>query len=447
MSSYKVAIVGSGPSGFYAAEALFKSKFDISVDMFERLPTPFGLLRGGVAPDHQQMKSVAKAYSRIAENAQFQFYGNIEVGKDISIDELQKRYHAIVLAYGSESDKKLGIPGESLLGSHTATEFVGWYNGHPDYQDREFDLSQERVAIIGQGNVAIDVTRILAKTVAELSSSDISENALQLLSQSKVKEILLIGRRGPAQAAFTELEIKELGELEDADCSVDSNHFVLSDVDQVEIDDNPKVRKNVAVLESYVGTQSTKAKHIKVLFLRSPVELLGDDRVTGIRLEKNQLSGGVGAQKTKGTGEYEDIPVGMVFRSIGYRGLPIEGVPFNTEWGTVPHELGRVLEGETVVKGLYVTGWIKRGPTGVIGTNRGDSKETIASLIEDIDGLNIQIKDSIDILMNERGLRKVTYQDWKRIDSEEVRRGELSGKPREKFTNVSDIISYLNGDK
>lgn len=447
----RVAIVGAGPSGFYVADALFKAGIDVQVDCFDKLPTPFGLLRGGVAPDHQKMKSVGAYYERVAEkNAdRFNFFGNVKIGEDLHLDELHRFYNAIVFTYGAETDKKLGIPGEDLEGSHTATEFVAWYNGHPDYQDRNFDLSQENVYIIGQGNVAIDVTRILAKTPQELQDSDITKNAFDKLMHSKVKEIHLVGRRGPVQSAFTELEIKELGELDGADIVVNPDDLVLSDIDKAELElaTNSKARKNMAVLETLSQKPLMgKPKKIILHFYQSPVALEGKSHVDKIELEINSLSGEPGAQKAKGTGQKVIYPAGLVFRSVGYRGLSIPDVPFDENKGVIPNEKGRVIEGNTPVAGLYTSGWIKRGASGVLGTNKTDGSETVACLIEDIPTLpncNIPSTDEVKALLQERKVRWVSYDDWKKIDSEERSRGEVAGKPREKFCNVNDILEFL----
>lgn len=442
----RVAIIGSGPSGFYAAEALFKADITVAVDMFERLPTPFGLLRGGVAPDHQRMKSVTSAYEKIASNDGFNFYGNVCIGRDITVEELRQHYDALIFACGTESDRQLGIPGEDLPGSHTATEFVGWYNGHPDYQGREFDLKQKAVAIIGQGNVAIDVTRILAKSPRELGDSDITHRALTMLSESNIEDIYLIGRRGPAQAAFTKLEIQEMGELEDAEPVVPE--LALNESDKLEVESNNKARKNIEVLEEFFNRKLTgKKKRVHVLFLKSPVAIQGDGRVERIVLEKNELTGEANAQRASGTGEMESIDVGLVFRSIGYRGLPMPGVPFDPSRGVFPNENGRILDEGKKVLGMYVTGWIKRGPSGVIGTNRKDSIETVQTLIADIPALPpATIRDSSDVnnLLSQRGVKVLTFSHWQTIDKLEREAGEKVGKPREKFTSLSDILSALH---
>lgn len=447
----RVAIIGAGPSGFYVADALFKADINVTVDCFDRLPTPFGLLRGGVAPDHQQMKTVGKYYERVANknSDRFNFFGNVKIGTDLSIEELQTYYDAIVLTYGAETDKKLWIDGEDLKNSCTATEFVGWYNGHPDYRDNHYDLNQENIAIIGQGNVAIDVTRILAKTSKELSTSDIADHALKALEAGKVKNIHLIGRRGPVQAAFTQLEIKELGELEDCDIIVKKEDLDLSETDLAELDleNNNKARKNIAVLRELAEKQPEgKSKTIHVHFFKSPAAISGSDKVEGLILETNKLEGEAGKQKAVSTGQKETLECGLIFRSVGYKGLALEGVPFDDKKGVIPNEKGRVLENGSPKPGLYTSGWIKRGASGVLGTNKPDGTETVASLLDDLNSLSLcKTPDTSQVitLLEKRNISFISYQDWLKIDEEEVRRGKASGKPREKFTRVNEILEFL----
>ncbi len=445
----RVAIVGAGPSGFYAADSLFRAKIPVVVDVFDRLPTPYGLLRGGVAPDHQQMKSVGKYYDRVALTPGFSFFGNVKIGQDITVEDLQSRYDAVVFACGAETDRRLGIEGEDLSGSLTATAFVGWYNGHPDYRDTEFDLSSSSVAIIGQGNVAIDVARIMAKTPSELSTSDISAHALAALSDSGIRDIYLIGRRGPVQSAFTELEIKELGELEACDVMVDPQDLILNAASQSELDEpgNNKARKNYAILDEFSKRKpSGKRIRIWVKFFQSPVKIVGDAHVTGVVLETNRLEGEAGAQKAVGTGQTVALPCGIVFRSVGYRGIPMPGVPFDDRRGVFPNQEGCILDNGQPCPGLYVVGWIKRGPSGVLGTNKPDSAQTITSLLADLPTLPVRsLSDmsSISTLLTERGVQWVTFSDWQKLDAEEVRLGQLAGKPREKFTRIADMLTFL----
>jgi len=447
----RVAVVGSGPAGFYATEALFKSDRAVVVDIFDRLPTPYGLVRAGVAPDHQKLKSVIRIYERIAEDQRFHFFGNVTVGRDVTVDELREHYDAILLSCGAETDRRLGIPGEDLAGSHTATEFVGWYNGHPDYQDREFDLSQEVAVVIGQGNVAMDVSRILAKTVDELKETDITQRALDALAASRVREIHVIGRRGPVQAKFTPPEIKEIGHLADCDPVVDVAALELAPACRAELEDpkNTHARKNLAVLEEFASrTPSGKRRRYHLRFFLSPVGIEGDARMERLVLEKNRLSGEPFHQSARGTGETTAMEAGLLFRSVGYRGVPIPGLPFEERKGIIPSREGRVTEGETILPGLYVAGWIKRGPSGVIGTNKPDSYETVASLLADIGGLApCPHTDSAAFAerLRAQGVRVVSFQDWKRLDALETERGQAVGKPREKFTRLEEMLDRLLG--
>ncbi|MCK5015401.1 MAG: FAD-dependent oxidoreductase, partial [Candidatus Omnitrophica bacterium] len=386
----RVAIVGSGPSGFYAAQPLLKSETSVIVDMYDRLPVPYGLVRYGVAPDHAKIKNVTNVYKRTAEQPGFSFMGNVNVGKDISVEELKKYYDAIIFTCGAETDRKLGVPGEDLEGSYTATEFVAWYNGHPDYRDRQFDLSGEVAVIIGVGNVAMDVCRILCKTVDELKTTDIAQHALDVLAKSNIKEIHMVGRRGPAQAKFTPMEIREFGELTDCDPIVDPKDMEISEVSQTELDDpkNSANKKNFEILKAYSTREDTgKPKKFFIHFLESPAELVGEGKVQKLIIEKNELVGEPGKQKSKGTGVKSEMNCDILFRSVGYRGIAIEGVPFHEAWGIFPNKEGRITDGDSVVPGLYTAGWIKRGPSGVVGTNKPDSEETVARLLEDVSHL------------------------------------------------------------
>lgn len=445
----RVAIVGSGPSGYYATEALFKAEPVIDVDLYDRLPTPFGLVRGGVAPDHPKIKSVTRIYDRISDNERFRFLGNVMVGIDITVPELQDHYDAVLFACGAETDNRLGIPGEDLVGSHTATEFVGWYNGHPDYRDREFDLSQEVAVVIGQGNVAMDVTRILAKTADELRKTDIAAHALDALAESNIKEIHLVGRRGPVQTKFTPTEIREIGALADCDPIVDPAELVLNPASKIELDDasNKNAQKNYEALQRFAERAPRgKTRRYIVHFLQSPVELRGNGRVDELVLEANELGGEPFQQQAIGTGKQTTMPCGLFFRSVGYRGVPIPDVPFNDRRGIIPHEHGRVQANNVTVPGLYVAGWIKRGPSGVIGTNKPDSQETVASMLEDLPTLTPCAQrdaTAIDELLRRRSIRVVSYEDWRAIDAAEIANGEQRGKPREKFTRIQEMLDVL----
>jgi ferredoxin--NADP+ reductase len=388
----RVAIIGSGPSGLYAAGALQRSTDVVAqVDVFDRLPTPWGLVRAGVAPDHPNIKAVTRMYEKTAAHPEFRFFGNVEIGRDVTVEELSDRYHAVIYAFGAASDRRLGIEGEDLPGSWAATEFVAWYNGHPDYRDLDFDLTGKTAVVVGNGNVAADVARMLALTYDELAVTDVADHALQELRESAVTEIIVLGRRGPAQAAFTNPEVLELGELHDAD--------VIVDPKDVELDEHSKAwlesdaadmtsKRNVDIFtENSRRTPEGKRKRVVLRFLTSPVEILGAGKVEGVVVERNELVPAEdGSLKAKPTGERETIPASLVFRSVGYRGVALPGVPFDERRAVIPNEQGRVLDGPggEQVPGQYVVGWIKRGPSGIIGTNKKDAQETVKSLLEDV---------------------------------------------------------------
>ena len=442
--TYKVAIIGSGPSAFYAAQALFKSEEDILVDMFEKLPTPFGLLRGGVAPDHQQMKTVSKSYEKIASHESFRFFGNINIGKDIDFETIRSHYHSVIVAVGAETDRKMNIPGEDSHGSHTATEFVAWYNGQPSYQNHEFNLSGKSAIIIGQGNVAVDVTRILAKPIHELEKTDITSNAIHCLKDSQIEDIYMIGRRGPAQSAFTVLELKELGHIDGVHLKIHDD-IQLSAADKEEIEQSSKARKNIEQLQELKELKKEAKKTIHILFYSSPVEIIEENNaIKKVRFEKNKLEGPAGGQKAKPTGEFFELECDLLFRSIGYRGVPFKGLPFDDRKGVIPNVAGQVIGVDnTPVKDTYVTGWIKRGPSGVIGTNRSDSIETVHTCLDNIKDSQLAIDEDIEELLISENIRYVTYDDWKRIDEYEVKEGEKIGKPREKLTSIEKIMAIL----
>ncbi len=445
----RVAIVGSGPSGFYAAEDLLRQDLNVKVDMFEKLPVPFGLVRYGVAPDHLKIKNVTKVFEKTASNPKFSFFGNVTVGKNISVFELKKFYDAVVFAYGAESDRHLGIHGEDLVGSYTATEFVAWYNGHPDFQDHHFDFSQEVAIIVGNGNVAMDVARILCKTPEELKNTDINQNALDVLAESKIKEVHVYGRRGPVQASFTAPEIREMGELSDCYPVVNPQELQLIESSQKELEDpaNAGRKKNYEIMQGFLSIDPNGRKRKFVLhFGRSPVEIIGKGRVQKVRFEINKMEGEPNKQKVRGTGKFEEIDCGMFFRSVGYTGIPIKGLPFSAQAGVMPNHSGRVMDSEQIYTGWYVAGWIKRGAVGVIGTNKPDAEETVKSLMEDIGRLNpceIPSSEEMANFLKDREVRVVTFEDWKKIDAAEIQRGAKLGKPREKFARVSGMLSVI----
>jgi ferredoxin--NADP+ reductase len=450
----RVAVVGSGPSGFYAAGQLLSHKeLSIEVDLIERLPTPWGLVRGGVAPDHPKIKSVSRIYEKTAAREGFRFFGNVEVGVDVSHEELTQWYDAVLYAVGTSLDKRSGIPGEELPGSWSATEFVGWYNGHPDYRDIDFDLNTERAVVIGNGNVAIDVARMLCLAHSELAVTDIADHALEELDNSSVKEIIVLGRRGPEQAAFTNPELLELGELEEADVIIDPDDLEIpADLREAELDQTAS--KNMEILKEYVTRRpSGKAKKIALRFLASPVELVGDSKVEGVRIVRNELvRSDDGSLRAGATDVEETLEAGLVFRAIGYTGAPLPGLPFNEQRGLIPHDGGgRVLDGDTPLAQTYVAGWIKRGPSGVIGTNKKCAQETVDSLLGDLlDGkLDGEERPAPEVVAAEFFKRKpnlVEYADWQVIDEHEKGLGEPHGRPRVKLTTIEELLE-IAGDR
>ena len=423
----RVAVVGSGPAGFYAAGALFAADRPVEVDMIERLPTPWGLVRLGVAPDHPKLKTVSRAFERIADNPGFRFLGNVEIGRDLMHDDLVRLYDAVIYAVGAQTDKRLGIPGEDLPGSWAATEFVAWYNGHPDYQDLQFDLNVERAVVIGNGNVALDVARMLALTPEELAPTDTTDPAIAAIGSSLLQEIVLLGRRGPAQAAFTPPELAELGELAGADVIVDA-----ADLEGAEATDTHSERNLEILRELATRVPAGKQRRVVLRFFHSPVAILGDQRVEGIEIVRNTLDA---EQRAVATDEHERIDCGLVFRSVGYRGVALPGVPFDERSGTIANEGGRV------APGVYVAGWIKRGPTGVIGTNKKDATETVEHLLLDItDAKGVSAAD-VDALLDERGVRRVVYAGWLVIDEMEQAAGAPQGRPRVKLCTWDELLA------
>jgi len=510
----RVAIIGSGPAGFYAAEHLLKrgpaaspgreaeEAPTIVVDMFDRLPTPFGLVRAGVAPDHPKIKSVIRVYEKTAARAGFRFFGNVEIGRDVTVAELDARYHVVLSAYGTATDRRLGIPGEDLPGSHAATEFVNWYNAHPDHAEHEFDLSVERAVVIGNGNVAADCARMLALPRAELETTDTAEHAIEALSGSGVREIVILGRRGPAQASFTNPEVRELGELTEADIVIDPAEVELDPASReyLESEDcEPTNRRNVEIFREFSQrAPEGKPKRVVMRFCCSPVEIRGGDRVESVVIGHNELyRDESGAIRARDTGEREEIECGLVLRSIGYKGIGLGGLPFDPASGLVPNDAGRVTEspGGAQVPGHYAVGWIKRGPSGVIGTNKKDAQETVDSIFDDLAAGRIpdpparartpageaedvapipepaadrrtpageaedvapipepaadrrtpagEAEDvaPIEFLLAERGADHITYAGWEAIDRAEVSAGEPHGRPRIKFCTVAEMVA------
>ncbi len=450
---WRIAIVGAGPAGFYAAEHFFKQSECVAhVDLFDRLPTPFGLVRSGVAPDHEKIKNVTRVFDKTASNPRFRFFGNVEFGKHLFLADLQKFYHQVYFSTGSLVDRKLGIPGEELARSHSATEFVAWYNGHPDFRHLSFDLSQETVAVVGVGNVAVDVARILCKTVDELKHTDIADYALDALSKSKVKDVILMGRRGPSQAAFSLKEIKEMGELEDASSVTLPEEMALDVYSAKALEENPDrmTEKTLEVLNAMIGgSKPGAARTCHVRFLVSPTALHPgpDGGVSSMSVVRNKIesssSGRLSASMTDETFEW---PVGLVFRSVGYRGEALPDVPFREDWGVIRNENGRVVtDSGSPLLGCYTGGWIKRGPSGVIGTNKPDAVESVSCMVEDLSsGKHLSPSESdIAALVKQRQPASFSYDDWLELDRVESERGEAVGRPRIKFTSCEEMTAAL----
>ncbi len=447
-SPTRIAIVGSGPAGFYAAGELFAGDAPVEVDMFERLPTPWGLVRLGVSPDHPKIKSVTRVYEKIAANEGFRFFGNVEVGRDISPDELARLYDAVIYANGAQTDRRLGIEGEDTAGSWPATSFVAWYNGHPDFQDIPFDLGVERALVIGNGNVAVDVARMLCLTPGELAPTDTTDDAIEALTNSGIKEVVLVGRRGPVQAAFTTPELKELGELEDADVFVDPADLELDPASEAQLATDTKAQKNMEFLREYAQREPTgKPRRLRLMFLHSPTKIVGDERVTAVELVKNKLEAGAsGRISAVPTEETETIECELVLRSVGYRGVPLAGVPFDEDRATIRNEGGRVMdESGAQVPGVYCAGWIKRGPSGVIGTNRKCASGTVELLLEDLAAGKLATEgtegaDAVTELLDERDVGYITYAGWNAIDEAERGAGEPQGRPRVKLCTWEALL-------
>ena len=442
----RVAVVGSGPAGFYTAGAIQASELAVQVDMIERLPTPWGLVRAGVAPDHPNIKAVSRAFEKIARVEGFRFFGNVEVGRDVGHSDLVRLYDAVVYTVGAQADRRLGIPGEDLPGSWAATEFVAWYNGHPDFQDRAFDLSGERALVIGNGNVAVDVARMLALTEEELAPTDATDEAIAAIAGSGIHEIVMLGRRGPAQAAFTPPELQELGELASAEVVVDPADLELDPARAAALeDDRATARRNLDILREYATrAPAGKAKRLVMRFCVSPVAILGEGKVEAVEIVRNVLVADEGGRiSARATEELEVIPCSLVLRSVGYRGIPLPGLPFHEAHGVIPNVGGRVTgdDGATL-RGVYCAGWIKRGPSGVIGTNKKDAAETVELLLQDARAgvLTHDADRTLEALLAERGAEVVEYEGWEVIHEHELARGRERGRPRVKLATWEELL-------
>jgi ferredoxin--NADP+ reductase len=450
-STLRAAVVGAGPAGFYTADQLLTAGFE--VDLIDSLPTPFGLVRSGVAPDHPKIKSVARVYEKTAGREGFRFFGGIQLGRDLTREQLRARYHAVVYAIGTPDDNRLGIPGEDRPGSHSATRFVAWYNGHPEASEHEFDLDVERAVVIGNGNVAIDVARMLVLHPEELAATDTADHAIAALSDAKVSEVVLLGRRGPAQAAFTNPELRELSELQHAGVIVDATDLELDEATArwLEEEADATSKRNVDMLRAYAANDPKHSScRIVLRFLRSPVEILGagsDGPVTGVRVVANRIEpADDGSLRAVATDREETIDCGLVLRAVGYRGRPIAGLPFDERRGLIRNSGGRVCdEAGAHHAGEYVVGWIKRGPSGVIGTNKKDAADTIAKVLEDRDAGLLPEPGEADAQATGAWLATlaedvVTWEGWQAIDHHERSRGELLGRPRVKLVSLRHLF-------
>jgi ferredoxin--NADP+ reductase len=431
-----VAVVGSGPAAFYTAAPLLAA--GAAVDMIERLPTPWGLVRLGVAPDHPEIKAVSRVFEKTAKQPGFRFFGNVDVGHDVGPAELAGLYDAVVYAVGAQTDRRMDIPGEDLPGSWAATEFVAWYNAHPDFQEHSFDLSGRRAVVVGNGNVAVDVARMLSLTHDELHPTDTTTAAIEAIVDSGFEEIVMLGRRGPAQAAFTNPELKELGELAGADVLVDPAELELDPASEAALEDaRGTARRNVDLLREYASrTPEGKPRRLILRFLTSPVAILGDRKVEGVEVVRNTLvTDGRGNVRAVATDRSEVIPCSLVLRSVGYRGVALPGVPFDDDRGVIPNVEGRVADG------VYCAGWIKRGPSGVIGTNKKDANETVQHVLEDFEaGKLTPGEGDLEELLVERGLPFIEYAGWEAIDEHERALGEPHGKPRVKLCTWDELL-------
>jgi ferredoxin/flavodoxin---NADP+ reductase len=442
-SPLRVAIIGAGPSGFYAAgQLLAVEEPQFAVDVYDRLPTPYGLVRSGVAPDHPKIKSVTRAYDKTAEHDRFRFFGHVELGTDVTRRRLLEHYHVVCYTLGTSIDRRLGIPGEDLRGSHAATEFVAWYNGHPDHCGLEVDLRAKHAVVVGAGNVALDVARMLALAPSELEVTDTADHAMELLRSNGIEEITILARRGPLQAAWTNPELLEMGELERADVEVVGGELDALSASALKQADKTR-RRNVEIIQDYAARPKTgKPINVRFRFLASPVELLGDDhgQVVAVKIENNAIvARDDGSLAARGTGTFEEIPAQLVFRSIGYTGEPVGDVPFDERRGLIRNEGGRVVDADgTHQLGEYVSGWIKRGPSGVIGTNKKDAQDTVDRILEDAAAgrLNEPVADDIEEMIATYCEHAVTWEGWQAIDAIETAAGQASdpGRPRVKLT-------------
>ena len=446
MSKLRLAIVGAGPAGIYAADLIIKSElrdFDVSIDLFDLLPAPYGLVRYGVAPDHPRIKGIIRALYEVLDRGDIRFFGNVEYGKDITLDDLKTHYNAVIFSTGAVKDANLNIPGIDLEGSFGAAAFVNWYDAHPDFE-RSWDLSAKEIAVLGNGNVALDVARVLAKPAEAMLSTDIPDNVYQGLRASQATDVHVFGRRGPAQVKFSPLELREAVHLEDVDTIVYDEDFKYDEGSQQAIDSNNQTRVMVKTLEDLRSNEITGAKRrLHLHFFSAPVEILEKDgRVAGIKIERTELDG---TGNVKPTGEFREFPIQAVYRAVGYFGSELSEVPFDEKAGVIPNDKGRVLDSDGKhIQGVYATGWIKRGPVGLIGHTKSDAIETIAQIIEDKKKWwepASPSEDAITELLTSRNIDFVGWPEWLRIDAEEKRLGESQERERIKLVEREDFLT------
>lgn len=435
-----IAIIGSGPSGLYVADSLSRKHADAQIDIFDRLATPYGLVRGGVAPDHQGTKNIVRQYERTLKKANIRFMGNVCIGQDLSYEELKTHYDVVVLTIGAFKDRQLGIQGEELTGVYGSGEIVGWYNGHPDYRDLAPQLGK-KIAIVGQGNVALDLARLLAKTPNELADSDMCAHAMTALANTPVSDIYIIGRRGATEASFTAVELDELGKLDNCVPLVDASQLadpasIPADLPAAELQAK---QKNLTLLQSFAENNAEdKPVHLHLVFCASPDSVLGESTVEGLRLERTRVEAG----RAVATGKFFELDVDTVLTAIGYRSESVEGVPFDTQRGIIDNDAGRV------EAGVYTAGWCKRGPQGVIPANRADSLAVAKLILEDLETSPPTGEktggQAVDALLAERAVTVISFNDWEKINAAEVAQGQAAGKPREKMVDIQSILNVVN---
>jgi len=446
MSKLRLAIVGAGPAGIYAADLIIKSElrdFDVSIDLFDLLPAPYGLVRYGVAPDHPRIKGIIRALYEVLDRGDIRFFGNVEYGKDITLDDLKAHYNAVIFSTGAVKDATLNIPGIELDGSFGAAAFVNWYDAHPDFE-RSWDLSAREIAVLGNGNVALDVARVLSKPAEAMLSTDIPDNVYQGLLASQATDVHVFGRRGPAQVKFSPLELREAVHIEGVDTIVYDEDFQFDEGSQKAIDSNNQTRVMVKTLEELRSNEITGAKRrLHLHFFSAPVEVLDKDgKVFGIKIERTKLDG---TGNVKPTGEFREFPIQALYRAVGYFGSELSEIPFDEKAGIIPNEKGRVLDSDGKhIQGVYATGWIKRGPVGLIGHTKSDAIETIAQIIEDKNNWwqpASPSEDSISELLTSRDIDFVGWPEWLRIDAEEKRLGQAQERERIKLVEREDFLT------